>query len=117
MTRQIHPDRAVVHLHFGGGTPTFLLPQEIRALGELIHSRFKVARDVEAGVEIDPRTVTREHLQALREAGFNRASLGVQDNDPVVQAAVHRIQPAEQTQRVVEWIRAFGFKSLNIDLI
>ena len=113
----INPDRQVVQLHFGGGTPTFLLPDEIRALGQLIHSRFKVAPQVEAGVEIDPRTVTREHLQALRDIRFNRASLGVQDNDPVVQAAIHRVQPAAHTKRVVEWIREYGFTSLNIDLI
>lgn len=117
ITPLIQPKRQVVQLHFGGGTPTFLLPDEIRALGGLIHSRFKVARDVEAGVEIDPRTVTPDHLQALREARFNRVSLGVQDNDPVVQTAVHRIQPAEQTRRVVGWIREAGFASLNIDLI
>lgn len=109
--------REAVQIHFGGGTPTFLLPEEIRTLGKLIHSHFKVARDVEAGVEIDPRTVSQEHLQALREIGFNRASIGVQDNNPEVQQAVHRIQPAELTEKVVRWIRESGIDSLNIDLI
>jgi oxygen-independent coproporphyrinogen-3 oxidase len=107
----------VVQLHFGGGTPTFLTPDEIRALGKMIHSQFVVARDAESGVEIDPRRLTRDHLTALREIGFNRASIGVQDNSPLVQKAVHRIQPYALTKRVVDWIRAAGFSSLNIDLI
>jgi len=117
MAPLINPKRKAVQLHFGGGTPTFLLPEEIRALGKLIRSRFEFSPDIEAGVEIDPRRLLRDHLDALREAGFNRASIGVQDNNPVVQKAVHRIQPFEQTKQVVEWIRHAGFKSLNIDLI
>ncbi len=111
------PKRKVVQLHFGGGTPTFSQPDEIRRMGDMIHSRFAFAEDVEAGVEIDPRRLTREHLAALREVGFNRASMGVQDNDPVVQKAVHRIQPFEMTRQVVEWLRELGFQSVNIDLI
>ena len=75
----------------------------------MIHSRFTLAEDVEAGVEMDPRRLTRDHLVALREVGFNRASMGVQDHDPVVQKAVHRIQPFEMTKQVVDWIREFGF--------
>jgi oxygen-independent coproporphyrinogen-3 oxidase len=113
----LNPKRQVVQLHFGGGTPTFLTPDEIRALGKMIHSQFVVARDAECGVEIDPRRLTRDHLTALREIGFNRASIGVQDNSPDVQKAVHRIQPYELTKEVVDWIRAAGFSSLNIDLI
>lgn len=113
----LNPKRQVVQLHFGGGTPTFLTPDEIRALGKMIHSQFVVARDAEAGVEIDPRRLTRDHLTALREIGFNRSSIGVQDNSPDVQKAVHRIQPYELTKQVVDWIRAAGFSSLNIDLI
>ena len=113
----LNRERKVVQLHFGGGTPTFLLPEEIRALGRLIQSRFEMSPDIEAGVEIDPRRLVRDHLDALREAGFNRASIGVQDNNPEVQKAIHRIQPFEQTKLVVEWIRDAGFKSLNIDLI
>jgi oxygen-independent coproporphyrinogen-3 oxidase len=113
----LNRNRKVVQLHFGGGTPTFLTPPEIRALGELIHSQFKLSPDIEAGVEIDPRRLERDHLDALREVGFNRASIGVQDHNPAVQKAVHRIQPYEQTRQVVEWIRDAGFASLNIDLI
>lgn len=117
MGRLLHPDRKVVQFHFGGGTPTFLQPDEIRELGGMIRRQFRIAPDVEAGVEVDPRRLTPAHVEALRGAGFNRASLGVQDHNPEVQKAVHRIQPFEQTRAAVDWIRAAGFKSLNIDLI
>jgi oxygen-independent coproporphyrinogen III oxidase len=113
----LHPDRKVVQLHFGGGTPTFLLPDEIRRLGQLIHDRFTFDPEIEAGVEIDPRRLVRDHITALHEIGFNRASLGVQDHDPVVQKAVHRIQPFDQTRAAIDWAREAGFRSLNIDLI
>jgi len=117
MKALLNPKRQAVQLHFGGGTPTFSLPDEIRRLGDMIHSRFVMAPDIEAGVEVDPRRLTGEHLKALREVGFNRASMGVQDNDPVVQKAVHRLQPFEMTKQVVEWMRELGFQSINIDLI
>jgi oxygen-independent coproporphyrinogen-3 oxidase len=113
----MNPKRKVVQLHFGGGTPTFLQPDEIRRLGEMIHSRFTFAPDVEAGVEVDPRRLTRDHLVALREIGFNRTSMGVQDNEAKVQEAVHRIQPFAMTKQTVEWMRELGFQSINIDLI
>ena len=113
----VNNQRKVGQLHFGGGTPTFLAPKELRTLGEAIHSHFKLADHYEAGVEIDPRGVTQDHVKALREIGFNRISIGVQDNNPVVQKAVHRIQPREITEQVVEWIRSEGIPSLNIDLV
>lgn len=117
MGRFLNPQRKVVQIHFGGGSPTFLQPDEFRRLGELIRSRFNVAEDVEAGVEIDPRRLTREHVKAMREFGFNRASLGVQDYNPEVMKAVHRIQPRELVEEVAGWIREAGFQSLNVDLI
>ena len=117
MGKLMNPRRKAVQLHYGGGTPTFLTPAELRSLGKLIHEKFEVAADVEAGVEIDPRRLTRDHLVALRETGFTRASVGVQDHDPKVQAAVHRIQPYAQTKMAVDWLRETGFKSVNIDLI
>jgi oxygen-independent coproporphyrinogen-3 oxidase len=107
----------VVQLHWGGGSPTFLLPEEIRTLGKSIRQRFDISPETEASVEIDPRRLTPAHVIALRECGFNRASLGVQDFDPKVQEAVHRIQPRELTAEVMRWIREAGFRSLNIDLI
>lgn len=117
MASRLNPGRRVVQLHFGGGSPTFLRPDEIRRLGEIIHRHFTFAPDIEAGVEVDPRRLTREHLVALREIGFNRASMGVQDFNPVVQQAVHRIQPRELTQQVLDWMRELGFRSINLDLI
>jgi oxygen-independent coproporphyrinogen-3 oxidase len=84
--------RRVTQIHLGGGTPTFLLPAELRALGNMIASRFQLASEAEAGVEIDPRRLTLDHVIALREFGMNRASIGVQDFDPEVQVAVNRIQ-------------------------
>jgi oxygen-independent coproporphyrinogen-3 oxidase len=117
MGRFLNRDRKVVQLHFGGGTPTFFTPTELDALGQFIRSRFNFADGFEGGVEIDPRRVTKEHIAALVRTGFNRASIGVQDHNPSVQKAVHRIQPFAQTKLVVDWIRDAGFKSLNIDLI
>ncbi|HOX01552.1 MAG TPA: oxygen-independent coproporphyrinogen III oxidase [Candidatus Paceibacterota bacterium] len=114
---RLHPERPVVQLHLGGGTPTFLEPGQFAALGRSLRRRFRFASPLEAGVEIDPRGIGRDHLRALREAGFNRASVGVQDHHPAVQKAVHRIQPREVTAQVIDWIRAEGFTSLNIDLI
>lgn len=113
----LNPEREVVQLHFGGGSPTFCRPEHLRALGDSIRRHFRFAADLEAGVEVDPRRLTRDHLVALREIGFNRASMGVQDNNPAVQQAVHRLQPLEVTAQAVEWIRETGFRSLNIDLI
>lgn len=117
MAPLIGRERKVVQLHFGGGSPTFLLPDEIRKLGNAIRSHFTFDARIEAGVEIDPRRLTHDHVVALREAGFNRASVGVQDFDPKVQAAVHRIQPKAQTEQAIDWLRGAGFASLNMDLI
>ena len=117
VSRILNPRRKVTQLHFGGGTPTFLLPAEIRLLGDLVRSHFELGPDVEASVEIDPRRLTFDHLAALRDIGMNRISIGVQDFDPQVQAAINRIQPYEQTRQVVEWVRSAGFHSLSIDLI
>ncbi len=117
MSTLVNPRRKVVQLHWGGGSPTFLHPDQIRRLGEIIHRHFTFAPDLEAGVEIDPRRLTRDHIVALREVGFNRASLGVQDFDPKVQEAVHRIQPRAMTEQVLGWVRELGFTSVNFDLI
>lgn len=114
---RLNPDSRAVQLHFGGGSPTFLRPDEIRRLGEIIHKHFKFAPDIEASVEVDPRRLTREHLVALREIGFNRASMGVQDFNVRVQEAVHRIQPREMTQQAMDWMRELGYNSINLDLI
>jgi oxygen-independent coproporphyrinogen-3 oxidase len=117
MAPLLHPDRKAVQLHFGGGSPTFLQPDEIRRLGEIIHQHFDFSPDIEASVEVDPRRLTRDHLVALREIGFNRASMGVQDFNGQVQAAIHRIQPREMTQQAIDWMRELGYHSINLDLI
>jgi oxygen-independent coproporphyrinogen-3 oxidase len=113
----LNKERKAVQLHFGGGSPTFLRPDEIRRLGEIIHKHFSFSPDIEASVEVDPRRLTREHMVALREIGFNRASMGVQDFNPKVQEAVHRIQPREMTQQAMDWMRELGYGSINLDLI
>lgn len=117
MGEKIHADRQVAQLHLGGGTPTFLTAEEILRLGQMVKSRFKIRPDLEAGVEVDPRRLTEAKVQALAEVGFNRASMGVQDNNLQVQEAIHRIQPFEMTAQTVQWVRQYGFESVNIDLI
>jgi oxygen-independent coproporphyrinogen III oxidase len=117
MARLLNPRRKVVQLHWGGGSPTFLSPDQICRLGSIIRKHFAFSDDIEAGVEIDPRRLTRDHIVALREIGFNRASLGVQNFEPKVQEAVHRIQPREMTQQVLDWARELGFGSISFDLI
>ena len=117
MAPRLNPARKVVQLHFGGGSPTFLRPDEIRRLGEIIHKHFTLSPDMEASVEVDPRRLTRDHMAALREIGLNRASMGVQDFNPKVQEAIHRIQPRAMTQQAMDWMRELGFGSINLDLI
>src|SRR5437667_230436 len=117
MVTLLSPRRKVVQLHWGGGSPTFLSPDEIRKLGDLIHRYFTFSGDLEAGVEIDPRRLSRDHVVALRDAGFNRASFGVQDFDPQVQESIHRIQPRDLTEQALNWARESGFNSVNFDLI
>ncbi|HJQ99861.1 MAG TPA: oxygen-independent coproporphyrinogen III oxidase [Candidatus Polarisedimenticolaceae bacterium] len=117
MARHLHPRRKAVQVHLGGGSPTFLRPDELRRLGEILHEHFTFSDDVEASVEVDPRRLTREHMAALAEAGFNRASMGVQDLDPTVQEAIHRIQPPEMTRQAIDWMRELGYGSINLDLI
>lgn len=109
--------RRVVQLHWGGGTPSYLNPDEISDVGAFIRERFNYDPDIEAGVEIDPRGLTREHMKALREIGFNRISMGVQDFDIRVQEAVNRVQPETITRDAVNWSRELGFHSINLDLI
>ncbi len=111
------PRRLVKQLHWGGGTPTFLKPDDIRRLMDMMRSRFTLAPDAEMGCEADPRELTREHLVALREAGFNRLSIGVQDLDEQVQKSVNRVQPEEMILTVYGWARELGFSSINMDLI
>ena len=111
--------RRVEQLHWGGGTPTFLSHDEMRELMRVTRTHFNLHDDDrgEYGIELDPREVGPGTLALLRELGFNRASLGVQDLDPDVQKAVNRIQSEAQTVAVIEEARALGFRSINLDLI
>lgn len=114
---RIHGSRPVAQIHLGGGTPTFFPPDELRRLGALLRQTFTLNPDTEFSVEIDPRRLTHDHVAALAEIGVTRASLGVQDTNPRVQLAIHRVQPHEQNQQAVAWLRAHGFSSVNVDLI
>jgi oxygen-independent coproporphyrinogen-3 oxidase len=113
----IDSSRRVVQFHWGGGTPSYLSPTQITDLVAHIKDRFQFADDAEVSMEIDPRDLTPQHLPAIREAGFNRVSFGVQDLNEKVQAAVNRVQPMELNRRVVEESRELGFESVNIDLV
>jgi len=107
----------VSQLHLGGGSPTFLSDDEIRELMTMLRRSFTLAPGGEYSIEIDPRTVDDRRLRNLAELGFNRVSFGVQDFDPAVQKAVHRIQPADQVFSLTASAREIGFESVNVDLI
>ncbi len=109
--------RVARQLHWGGGTPTYLNPDDIRRLMAMMRKYFTLADDAEVSCEVDPRELTYEHLAALRETGFNRLSFGVQDMDPDVQQAVNRIQSEFLIRQVLDWSRELGFSSINLDLI
>ncbi|MBK8189498.1 MAG: oxygen-independent coproporphyrinogen III oxidase [Vampirovibrionales bacterium] len=113
----IAPDRPVVQLHWGGGTPTYLSSDQMRRLFQRIASRFSLAPEAEISLEIDPCVTTCEQLDTLRELGFNRVSLGVQDFNPQTQQAVERIQTVDETGALISHARALGFGGVNIDLI
>jgi len=116
-TAHLGAGQMVSQLHLGGGTPTFLSDSELRELMAMLRRSFTFAPGGEYSIEVDPRTVDASRLATLAELGFNRLSLGVQDFDPAVQKAVHRIQPAEQVFSLVASARALGFDSVNVDLI
>lgn len=109
--------QVVSQLHLGGGSPTFMSDSELRELMVMLRRNFTLTPGGEYSIEIDPRTIDASRLDTLAELGFNRLSFGVQDFDPVVQKAVHRVQPAEQVFTLVEAARQRGFESINVDLI
>ncbi|MGF1448536.1 MAG: oxygen-independent coproporphyrinogen III oxidase [Opitutales bacterium] len=111
------PSRPVVQLHFGGGTPNFLTPEQIQHLGAVLRQHFRFAPDLEASVELDPRTLRPDHVEAFAAIGFNRASFGVQDIHADVQQAIHRRQDPSLNRAAMQQLRTHGFQSVNIDLI
>jgi oxygen-independent coproporphyrinogen III oxidase len=115
--QRVSRKRPVIQFHWGGGTPTYLSSAQMEDLFGHTRERFTFAQDAEIGIEVDPRVTTREHLETLRRLGFNRLSMGVQDFEPIVQQAIHRIQSYEMTRDLILAARSLGFDSLNIDLI
>jgi len=116
-TQHLGLGQAVSQLHLGGGSPTFLSDSELRELMGMLRRSFHLTPGGEYSIEIDPRTIDASRLDVLAELGFNRLSFGVQDFDPAVQKAVHRVQPAEQVFKLVDAARKIGFESINVDLI
>ncbi|MCP3750969.1 oxygen-independent coproporphyrinogen III oxidase [Pseudomonas sp. SBB6] len=115
----LDPKQTVEQLHFGGGTPTFLSHVELRQLMAHLRQHFNLLEDDSGdyGIEIDPREADWSTMGLLRELGFNRVSLGVQDLDPLVQRAINRLQSLEQTRAIIEAARTLQFRSINLDLI
>lgn len=121
---QISPGRRVVQMAWGGGTPTFLHPDEIEEIYRHLAKYFNLLNksdeatfNHEYSVEIDPRVTTKEHLETLIRLGFNRLSMGIQDFNPETQAAINRIQPYESVENILDMARGAGFTSVNFDLI
>jgi oxygen-independent coproporphyrinogen-3 oxidase len=113
----LSPERKVIQLHLGGGTPNFLSPEQIHFLAETLRRNFDFMPDAECSVELDPRTLTLAQIQAFQACGFNRASFGIQDSNSDVQSAINRIQPMSMNLQTRDWLRDSGFKSMNVDLI
>lgn len=109
--------RRVAQYHLGGGTPTYLLPEELRRLVQSFKRHFNFIAGPELAIEVDPRVTSAEHIAALGELGFSRISMGVQDFDPAVQEAIGREQPVEATANLVACARAHHFGGVNLDLI
>jgi oxygen-independent coproporphyrinogen III oxidase len=113
----VSPQRPVIQFHWGGGTPTYLSPRQMEDLFGHTRERFSFAPDAEIGIEVDPRVTSRAHLESLRQLGFNRLSMGIQDFQPKVQETIHRVQPYELTRDLILAARGLGFGSLSVDLI
>lgn len=112
------PGRMTVrHVHFGGGSPTILSPEDFTRTIDRLKERFALAEDAEVAVELDPRTADENYVEAMARAGVNRASIGVQDFNDQVQRAINRIQPYDVTERVIGWLRGHGIADVNMDLV
>ena len=107
----------VTHIHWGGGSPTILTPDDIRRLALSVYNNFDVTCSAEFSVEIDPRGLDFERVEALAEVGVTRASIGVQDFDATVQSAINRHQSYEETERAISWLREVGIQAVNLDIM
>ena len=117
VTKQLHNSPKLTELHLGGGTPSFYDISSLARLHETIYQHFSFTPDAECAIEVDPRVSTTSQLRAFRSFGHTRISLGVQDFDPGVQAAIGRYQTKKQTHRVMETCRELAFSSINIDIL
>ncbi|MGM0623556.1 MAG: oxygen-independent coproporphyrinogen III oxidase [Campylobacterota bacterium] len=117
LSKQIPQDKIVTQFHFGGGTPTFFSASMLDTIMNYLKQHFHFDKEAEISCEIDPRFFNEEQMQVFAKHGFNRISFGVQDFDPKVQEAVHRVQSYEVTKQSVDLARKYGVSSINIDLI
>lgn len=117
VSQQLRGRGIVTAIHLGGGSPTLLTPEDFGILRQRLAENFNLADDVEVSIEIDPNDIDDGRYDAMAHFGLTRASIGVQDFDPKVQEAINRIQTFEQTQSVVEAMRARGVRSVNLDLL
>ena len=117
VTERLGQRKKLAQIHFGGGTPTFLNPEQLSKVVEMIVSRFDALEDCEWAIEANPRVTTTKQLEVLYEHGFRRVSFGVQDLDPAIQHAINRNQTAEQSWKTLETARSLGYKSINLDLV
>ncbi|HLF17839.1 MAG TPA: oxygen-independent coproporphyrinogen III oxidase [Candidatus Omnitrophota bacterium] len=117
VSRHIGKRKLVKQFHWGGGTPTFLSEGQIQRLFHVAEEKFDIDRDGEIAIEIDPRTIDKGKIKTIRELGFNRISLGVQDFSYDVQKNINRIQPYALVKEVYDYCRALKFLSINFDLI
>ncbi|MDI6400784.1 oxygen-independent coproporphyrinogen III oxidase [Balneolaceae bacterium ANBcel3] len=117
LSRSLHKDSSIKHIHMGGGTPTFLTPDELRSLGKNISNLFALDPDAAFDIETDPRTITEKHVSAMADIGCNRVSIGIQDIYEDTQKAINRIQPMELNTKIVHWFREAGIRHLNVDLV
>ncbi len=114
----LNTNRTVTQMHFGGGTPTYFSPEQLDEVITMLKETFpNFSEDAEISCEVDPRYFTKEHMAVLRKGGCNRLSFGVQDLNEEVQKTIHRIQPYETTQNVMNIARDAGIHSINVDLI
>ena len=117
LAARIDRSRPVKQVHWGGGTPTYLTPKQADLLAKHLFEAFRPDADAEVSVEVDPRVTTPEHLAVLKNRGFNRVSMGVQDFDPEVQELINRVQPFDMTKDLVDAARTLGYASVNLDMI
>lgn len=117
ISSQLDKSKKVKQIHFGGGTPNFLTPNQIINLGNTIRKYFDFDKKIEYSCELDPRQLTQDHIKSLKKIGVNRVSIGIQDFDELVQIKINRKNKVSQIQTVLKWLKNEGITSYNFDLI